>query len=231
VPNTYVSSISFNDATTSQRSAALAVTLTVTPKQDTITVRASPNADGMVSGGGTFTGGTSHAVTATPPATALSTGPRTGASPARRRATRSRSPATSPWSLTFDEGAGLGARFGVHQPDLGHRRKRMDRNLRGRCCQKQLLSQKLNPRLSWAVRGGPADFACLMACDRRVGGRDVQSSVCDPGRPRRSREALLSIGSPIHMCCSGPPEWISPRSRSADGLLFLFLRMIVPRSR
>jgi nitrogen fixation protein FixH len=66
VPNTYVSSISFNDATTSQRSAALAVTLTVTPKQDTITVRASPNADGMVSDGGTFTGGTSHAVTATP---------------------------------------------------------------------------------------------------------------------------------------------------------------------
>jgi Divergent InlB B-repeat domain len=66
VPNTYVSSISFNDTITSQLSATLVATLTVNPKQFKITVRASPSADGMVSGGGTFAEGSSQTVTAAP---------------------------------------------------------------------------------------------------------------------------------------------------------------------
>jgi Divergent InlB B-repeat domain len=66
VPNTYASSVSFNDTTTSQPSATLGATLTVNPKQFKITVEASPKADGTVSGGGTFAEGSSNTVTATP---------------------------------------------------------------------------------------------------------------------------------------------------------------------
>jgi hypothetical protein len=41
-------------------------TLVVDPKDYRVTVRASPTADGTVSGGGTFTEGSSSTVTATP---------------------------------------------------------------------------------------------------------------------------------------------------------------------
>jgi hypothetical protein len=64
-PNTYVNSITFNNTTNNQGNTTRVATLTVNPKQDTITVRASPSADGTVSGGGTFAAGTSHTVTAT----------------------------------------------------------------------------------------------------------------------------------------------------------------------
>jgi Pro-kumamolisin, activation domain/Divergent InlB B-repeat domain len=63
--STYVSSINFNDNTNNQVTTRVA-TLTVTPKEYTIKVSASPSADGTVSGGGTFLGGTSETVTATP---------------------------------------------------------------------------------------------------------------------------------------------------------------------
>jgi hypothetical protein len=52
--------------TNNQGSTTRVATLTVNPKQDTITVRSSPSADGTVSGGGTFPAGSSHTVTATP---------------------------------------------------------------------------------------------------------------------------------------------------------------------
>jgi Divergent InlB B-repeat domain len=65
-PNTYVSSVNFNNTTNGQGNASRVATLTVNPKQDTITVKPSPSADGTVSGGGTFAEGTLHAVTATP---------------------------------------------------------------------------------------------------------------------------------------------------------------------
>jgi hypothetical protein len=65
-PNTYVNSISFNNTTTNQGNTTRVATLNVNPKEYTITVRGSPGADGMVSGGGTFTAGTSQTVTATP---------------------------------------------------------------------------------------------------------------------------------------------------------------------
>jgi hypothetical protein len=65
-PTTYVNSISFNNTTNSRGNTTRLATLTVDPKQYTITVRASPSADGTVSGGGTFAEGTSHTVLATP---------------------------------------------------------------------------------------------------------------------------------------------------------------------
>jgi Divergent InlB B-repeat domain len=101
-PNTYVNSITFNNTTNNQGNTTRVATLTVNPKQDTITVRASPSADGTVSGGGTFAAGTSHTVTATP---------NTGhtfvhwTENGRVVSTCSRSTAMSPWSLTFDNGA------------------------------------------------------------------------------------------------------------------------------
>ena len=58
-PTTYVNSISFNNTTR-------VATVNVNPKEYTITVRGSPSADGMVSGGGTFAEGSSQMVTATP---------------------------------------------------------------------------------------------------------------------------------------------------------------------
>jgi hypothetical protein len=65
-PNTYVGNINFNNTTNNQGSTTRLATLTVNPKQYTITVRTSPSADGTVSGGGTFAEGSSHTVTATP---------------------------------------------------------------------------------------------------------------------------------------------------------------------
>jgi hypothetical protein len=65
-PNTYVSGINFNNTTNGQGNTTRLATLTINPKQYTITVRASPRADGTVSGGGTFAEGSSHTVTATP---------------------------------------------------------------------------------------------------------------------------------------------------------------------
>jgi len=65
-PKTYGNSINFNNTTNNQGSPTRAATLTVNPKEYTIKVSASPTADGTVTGGGTFVGGTSHTVTATP---------------------------------------------------------------------------------------------------------------------------------------------------------------------
>jgi Divergent InlB B-repeat domain len=65
-PNTYVNSISFNNTTNSQRNTTRVATLIVNPKQYEITVRASPSADGTVSGGGKFAEGCSCTLTATP---------------------------------------------------------------------------------------------------------------------------------------------------------------------
>jgi len=65
-PSTYTDNIDFNNTTNSQGNTTRLATLTVNPKQYTITVRASPSTYGTVSGGGTFAEGTSHTVTATP---------------------------------------------------------------------------------------------------------------------------------------------------------------------
>jgi hypothetical protein len=65
-PNVYVSNVNFNNTTNGQGNTSRVATLTVTPKQGTITVRASPNGDGTVSGGGTFAEGSPYTVLATP---------------------------------------------------------------------------------------------------------------------------------------------------------------------
>jgi hypothetical protein len=65
-PSKYLGSINFNNTATSQVDATVATTLTVAPKDYTIKLNASPSADGAVSGAGTFVGGTSQTVTATP---------------------------------------------------------------------------------------------------------------------------------------------------------------------
>jgi hypothetical protein len=59
-PSTYVNSISFNNTTNNQGNTTRLATLSVNPKQLKITVEASPKADGTVSGGGTFTQGSSN---------------------------------------------------------------------------------------------------------------------------------------------------------------------------
>jgi hypothetical protein len=61
-----VTTINFNNTTNNQGNTTRVATLTVTPKEYTIKVSASPNADGTVSGGGTFVQGASETVTATP---------------------------------------------------------------------------------------------------------------------------------------------------------------------
>jgi Divergent InlB B-repeat domain len=61
-----MSSINFNNTTDSAGNAIRTAMLTVNPKQFTITVSASPKADGTVSGGGTFAEGSSNTATATP---------------------------------------------------------------------------------------------------------------------------------------------------------------------
>jgi hypothetical protein len=65
-PNTYVNSVNFNNTTNNQGNTSRVATLTVNPKQYEITVRASPSADGTVSGGGKFAEGSSQTVTAIP---------------------------------------------------------------------------------------------------------------------------------------------------------------------
>jgi Divergent InlB B-repeat domain len=65
-PSTYIDNIAFNNTTNNQGNTTRLATLTVNPKQYTITVRASPSTYGTVIGGGTFAEGTSHTVTATP---------------------------------------------------------------------------------------------------------------------------------------------------------------------
>jgi len=65
-PNVYVGSIAFTNASTGQGNTSRVATLTVNPKEYTITLSASPSADGTVGGGGTFVAGTSQTVTATP---------------------------------------------------------------------------------------------------------------------------------------------------------------------
>jgi hypothetical protein len=66
VPNVYVDSINFTNASTGQGNASRVATLTVNPKEYTITLSASPRADGTVGGGGTFVAAASQTVTATP---------------------------------------------------------------------------------------------------------------------------------------------------------------------
>jgi hypothetical protein len=65
-PSNYLGSINFNNTTTNQVDATISTNLTVTPKDYTIKLSAAPSADGSVSGAGTFVGGTSQTVTATP---------------------------------------------------------------------------------------------------------------------------------------------------------------------
>jgi hypothetical protein len=65
-PAKYLGNINFNNTTTNQVDATVAATLTVVPKDYTIKLSASPSADGTVSGAGTFVGGTSQTVMATP---------------------------------------------------------------------------------------------------------------------------------------------------------------------
>jgi hypothetical protein len=65
-PNTYVSTIGFNNPTNSQGNTTRVATLIVNPKDYKLTVEASPRADGTVTGGGTFAEGSSLTVTATP---------------------------------------------------------------------------------------------------------------------------------------------------------------------
>jgi hypothetical protein len=62
---TNISNINFNDTTNNQVTTRTAM-LTIAPKNYTVRVSASPIADGSVTGGGTFAGGTSETVTATP---------------------------------------------------------------------------------------------------------------------------------------------------------------------
>jgi hypothetical protein len=66
VPNAYSGSVTFNNLTNNAGDTTRVATLTVNPKQYTITVRASPSTDGTVSGGGKFAEGSSQTVTATP---------------------------------------------------------------------------------------------------------------------------------------------------------------------
>jgi hypothetical protein len=63
-PGAHVGAIEFNNADGVQLSIARAASLTVNPEQFTITVEASPAADGAVSGGGVFAEGSSHTVKA-----------------------------------------------------------------------------------------------------------------------------------------------------------------------
>ena len=64
-PNTYISSINFNNTASGAGNTTRTTMLTVNPKQYKITVKASPKADGTVSGVGTFPEGCACTVTAT----------------------------------------------------------------------------------------------------------------------------------------------------------------------
>jgi virginiamycin B lyase len=63
-PNNYFSSINFDNTTNSQGNTTRVATLIVDPKKYKVIVRASPSADGTVTGGGTFIAGNSTTVTA-----------------------------------------------------------------------------------------------------------------------------------------------------------------------
>ena len=65
-PSTYTDTIDFNNTTNKQGSTTRVATLIVNPKDYKVTVRASPPADGTVSGGGTFAEGSPTTVTAGP---------------------------------------------------------------------------------------------------------------------------------------------------------------------
>jgi hypothetical protein len=65
-PNTYSGSINFINTSSGQGNRLRDAFLTVVPAEYTVEVRASPSADGVVSGGGTFFGGSLQTVTATP---------------------------------------------------------------------------------------------------------------------------------------------------------------------
>jgi Divergent InlB B-repeat domain len=66
VPNTYTGTIQFIDTSTSQINATRFASLLVSAKQYKLTVRASPAADGTVTGGGEIAEGSAATVTATP---------------------------------------------------------------------------------------------------------------------------------------------------------------------
>jgi hypothetical protein len=65
-PNSYVSSINFNNTSSRQGNTSRVATLTVNPKQYKLTAYATPSADGTVSGGGEVAEGSSTTLTATP---------------------------------------------------------------------------------------------------------------------------------------------------------------------
>jgi phosphotransferase system HPr-like phosphotransfer protein len=66
--NTYIGSIGFTNGSTGQGNTTRVATLTVNPKDYKLTVRASPVADGTVTGGGEIAEGSPTTVTATPKA-------------------------------------------------------------------------------------------------------------------------------------------------------------------
>jgi hypothetical protein len=63
-PGSYFTSINFDNTTDSQGNTTRVATLIVSPKEYKVTVRASPFADGTVSGGGDVAEGSSTTVTA-----------------------------------------------------------------------------------------------------------------------------------------------------------------------
>jgi hypothetical protein len=65
-PGTYTDNIGFNNTTNGQGNTTRVATLMIIPKQYKLSVTASPATYGTVSGGGTFTEGSSRTVTATP---------------------------------------------------------------------------------------------------------------------------------------------------------------------
>jgi hypothetical protein len=65
-PGNHTANIAFNNTTNNQGNTTRAATLIVNPKNYTLTVSATPTADGTVSGGGTFAEGSSVTVIATP---------------------------------------------------------------------------------------------------------------------------------------------------------------------
>jgi hypothetical protein len=65
LPNDYSGIVAFNNLTNNEGSTTRVATLMVNPKDYRATVRASPPADGMVTGGGEVAEGSSTTVTAT----------------------------------------------------------------------------------------------------------------------------------------------------------------------
>src|SRR5262252_6336494 len=63
LPGAYVNSVNFYNTTNNQGNTTRVATLIINPKQYTVTVGASPAADGTVSGGGAFAEASSVTVT------------------------------------------------------------------------------------------------------------------------------------------------------------------------